>query len=115
LSDGLRWCQRLVLDTTSLGGRVTHLIDPAAPLTSDQEVVDHVRRTAQTLYHPVGTCRMGTDTDAVVDPDLRVAGIDGLRVADASVMPTLIRGHTNAPAIAIGERAARLVAGPAHV
>ncbi|MCA1784256.1 MAG: glucose-methanol-choline oxidoreductase, partial [Intrasporangiaceae bacterium] len=115
LSDGLRWCQRLILDTTTLGARITHLIDPAAPLTTDQDVVDHVRRTAQTLYHPVGTCRMGSDPDAVVDPDLRVSGIDALRIADASVMPTLIRGHTNAPAIAIGERASRLVAERARV
>ncbi len=115
LSDGLRWCQRLLVDTSTLGSRVTHLIDPASPLTTGEQVTEHVRRTAQTLYHPVGTCRMGSDPDAVVDPELRVTGIDGLRVADASVMPTLIRGHTNAPAIAIGERAARLVAGPARV
>jgi choline dehydrogenase len=115
LSDGLRWCQRLVTDSAALGARITHLIDPTAPLTTEPQVTDHVRRTAQTLYHPVGTCRMGSDPDAVVDPDLRVAGIDGLRVADASVMPTLIRGHTNAPAIAIGERASRLVADPARV
>lgn len=68
-----------------------------------------IRRHAQTLYHPVGTCRMGGDADSVVDPELRVRGIDGLRVADASVMPTIIRGHTNAPSIVIGEKAAELV------
>jgi choline dehydrogenase len=68
-----------------------------------------IRRYAQTLYHPVGTCRMGQDARSVVDPELRVRGVEGLRVADASVMPTIIRGHTNAPSIVIGERAADLV------
>jgi choline dehydrogenase len=68
-----------------------------------------MRRYSHTLYHPVGTARMGTDERSVVDPELRVRGVDGLRVADASVMPTVIRGHTNAPAIVIGEVAADLI------
>jgi choline dehydrogenase len=68
-----------------------------------------IRRYAQTLYHPVGTCRMGRDARSVVDPELRVRGVEGLRVADASVMPTIIRGHTNAPSIVIGERASDLL------
>ncbi|NUR62539.1 MAG: glucose-methanol-choline oxidoreductase [Catenulispora sp.] len=68
-----------------------------------------IRRYAQTLYHPVGTCRMGSDAGSVVDPALRVRGVQGLRVADASVMPSIVRGHTNAAAIVIGERAAELV------
>jgi choline dehydrogenase-like flavoprotein len=70
-----------------------------------------LRRYSHTLYHPVGTARMGLDAASVVDPELRVRGVDGLRVADASIMPTVIRGHTNAPAIVIGERAADLIRG----
>ncbi|TFV47809.1 choline dehydrogenase [Blastococcus sp. TF02A-35] len=70
-----------------------------------------VRDTLESLYHPVSSCRMGTDEQAVVDSQLRVRGIEGLRIADASVMPTLVRGNTNAPSIMIGERAADLVLG----
>jgi choline dehydrogenase-like flavoprotein len=76
---------------------------------------DYVRRTAVTYHHQVGTCKMGRDELAVVDPTLRVHGIEGLRVADASVMPTVITGNTNAPAIMIGERAADFAAPVAAV
>ena len=65
---------------------------------------------ATSVYHAVGTCRMGTDERAVVDPSLRVRGIDGLRVADASIMPAISGGNTNAPAMMIGEHAGRLIA-----
>lgn len=76
---------------------------------SDADVEDWVRRTAITYHHQVGTCRMGTDADAVVDPHLRVRGIEGLRVIDASVIPTVPTGNTNAPAAMIGERGARFL------
>ena len=77
---------------------------------SDETLVQHIRARADTIYHPVGTCKMGTDAMAVVDPQLRVHGVQGLRVVDASVMPTLIGGNTNAPTIMIAERAAEWMA-----
>ncbi len=67
-------------------------------------LVDHVRKYAKTVYHPAGTCRMGTDAQAVVDPKLAVHGVTGLWIADASIMPIVVSGNTNAPAIMIGER-----------
>ena len=75
------------------------------------DLEDDLRRRVELLYHPVGTCRMGTDDGAVVDGELRVRGVDGLRVADASIMPLITGGNTNAPVIMIGERAADLIKG----
>jgi choline dehydrogenase len=80
------------------------------PPTADMDVEAGLRRVAQTIYHPACTCRIGSDALAVLDPELRVRGVDGLRVADASAMPTLPRGHTQAAAYVIGERAAELLA-----
>ena len=76
---------------------------------SEEDLRAHIRAQTFTLYHPVGTCRMGSDVEAVVDTQLRVNGVEGLRVVDASVMPTVPRGNTNAPTIAIAERAADLI------
>jgi choline dehydrogenase len=84
-------------------------IFPARTDLSDAELAEFVRAKAETVYHPVGTCRMGSDVGAVVDPQLRVRGVEGLRVVDASVMPTLPGGNTNAPTIMIAERAADLI------
>ncbi|MFT4230319.1 MAG: GMC family oxidoreductase N-terminal domain-containing protein [Microbacterium sp.] len=79
------------------------------PDVADDAVEDYVRRTAITYHHQVGTCRMGVDAGAVVDPRLRVRGIDGLRVVDASIMPRITTGNTNAPAVLIGEQGARFL------
>ncbi len=84
-------------------------IAPGAQLQTDAELLEWVRNNAETTYHPVGTCKMGNDPMAVVDPELRVHGIAGLRVADASIMPTLTSGNTNAPCIMIGEKCAAMV------
>ena len=82
---------------------------PGKDRQTDDEILDWVKGAAETTYHPIGTCKMGSDPMAVVDSRLRVHGIAGLRVADASIMPTLTSGNTNAPAIMIGEKAADLV------
>lgn len=76
---------------------------------TEEELARWIRERSETLYHPVGTCRMGTDEDSVVDPALRVRGVQGLRVADVSIMPMINRGHTHAPAVMIGEKAADLI------
>src|ERR1700720_447307 len=84
-------------------------IAPGADQTTDDEILQWVKRAAETTYHPVGTCKMGSDPMAVVVARLRVHGVEGLRVADASIMPTLTSGNTNAPSIMIGEKAAAMV------
>ncbi|MBW4470533.1 MAG: GMC family oxidoreductase N-terminal domain-containing protein [Stenomitos rutilans HA7619-LM2] len=82
---------------------------PGAQVQSDADLEAYIRAAGSTVYHPVGTCKMGTDTMAVVDPELRVHGIEGVRVVDASIMPTITTGNTNAPTIMIGEKAADLI------
>ena len=84
---------------------------PAEEVETDDEIEAFLRRETELLYHPVGTCRMGSDETAVVDPELRVRGVEGLRVADASVMPVITGGNTNAPTMMIGEKAADLIRG----
>ena len=84
-------------------------LHPGAKAKSDADISDFVRNEAETLYHPVGTCKMGNDSMAVVDARLRVRGIEKLRVVDASVMPRIIAGNTNAPTIMIAEKAADMI------
>jgi choline dehydrogenase-like flavoprotein len=85
-----------------------------ASVNTDEEIRAAIRARADTVYHPVGTCKMGTDAAAVVDPALRVHGVAGLRVADCAIMPSIVSGNTNAPAVMIGEKAADLILADAH-
>src|SRR5690606_11620225 len=82
---------------------------PDVSIVSDADIEKDIRARAETIYHPVGTCRMGNDNQAVVDTRLRVNGVRGLRVADASIMPLIISGNTNASCMMIGEQAARFI------
>lgn len=100
---------RSIFDTKALRNLCGAELMPGEGVRSDDEVIDWVKRTAETAYHPVGTCKMGSDPNAVVDERLRVHGIAGLRVADASIMPTLTSGNTNAPSMMIGEKAAAMI------
>ena len=112
LREGLR-VAREILNAGPLKDIVRDEILPGPSATSDAALDEHLRRTVKTDYHPVGTCRMGhdDDPDAVVDVHLRVRGIDGLRVVDASVMPKLVTANTNAPTMAIADRAVSLIRG----
>jgi choline dehydrogenase len=105
---GLKLCRRL-LANPHLEHFIASEFLPGREVQSDDELLDYARRRGGTVYHPTSTCKMGVDRMAVVDPELRVRGVLGLRVADASVMPTVVSGNTNAATIMIGERAADLV------
>ena len=84
-------------------------IQPGPNIKSDKDLLSHIRERSETAYHPVGTCRMGSDEFAVVDNELKVRGIQNLRIADASIMPTLVSGNTNAVCMMIGEKCADLI------
>ncbi|MEO7020319.1 MAG: choline dehydrogenase [Ktedonobacteraceae bacterium] len=88
---------------------------PGQQAQSDEDIAEYIRNNVETLYHPVGTCKMGNDSMAVVDAHLRVRGVEGLRVIDASIMPTVVGGNTNAPTIMIAEKAADLLKGTSSV
>ena len=108
LVEGMRIARR-VGEAPALAKYVEHELYPGNNVETDDEILDFCRRTGATVFHPIGTCKMGSDANAVVDERLRVHGIRGLRVADASIMPTLVSGNTNAPAIMIGEKGAQMV------
>ena len=99
---------REIMKSAAFGGNVTAELHPGPDYDAANMKAEVLNR-ATTVYHGVGTCRMGTDDRAVVGPDLKVRGIEGLRVADASIMPSIIGGNTNAPSIMIGDKAADLV------
>ncbi len=106
---GLRMCMEIARTAPLAEWASEQILAPASD--SDTDLEEYVRANAQTTYHPVGTCKMGVDDLAVVDPELRVRGVEGLRVVDASIMPTIPRGNTNAPTIAVAEKAADILRG----
>ncbi|WP_338118959.1 GMC family oxidoreductase [Paracraurococcus ruber] len=112
--EGIKLGRRLA-QAKAFQGIVQEEVVPGPAAASDEEILGFIRRTGITIYHPSGTCRMGGDEHSVVDPELRVRGIDGLRVADAAVMPTVVSGNTNAPSIMIGEKCADLLKAAARV
>jgi choline dehydrogenase-like flavoprotein len=111
LMAGLRMCADIAR-SPALNGIIGKIARPRGATDLGDETLERALNSlSHTLYHPVSTCRMGSDDASVVDPELRVRGVDGLRVADASVMPTIIRGHTHAPSVLIGEKASDLIRG----
>jgi choline dehydrogenase/4-pyridoxate dehydrogenase len=112
IRDGLKLVRRMA-QTPPLADFVARELAPGAAVQNDGELDAYIRATAATAHHPLGTCKMGTDSDAmaVVDPELRVRGVEGLRVVDASVMPDLVGGNINAPVIMIAEKAADMIRG----
>jgi len=101
--------RRAFIDGIRILRKILAEVDPGPKVQSDDELLDFCRRTGSTVYHPTSTCRMGSDALAVVDQRLRVRGIEGLRVVDASVMPDLMSGNTNAPTIMIAEKASDMI------
>jgi choline dehydrogenase len=112
--DGLKIGRR-ILATSPMGRYVSEEYQPGPSVTTDEQLLLHARNTGNTVFHPTSTCKMGVDAMAVVDPELRVYGIEGLRVVDASIMPTVISGNTNAATIMIGEKAADMVRQPVRM
>jgi choline dehydrogenase len=105
---------RKIAEQPALKPYIAEEVQPGPAVTSDEDMIEDLRNRGVSNLHPVGTCRMGIGPDAVVDPRLKVHGIDGLRVADASIMPQIVGGNTNAPSIMIGEKAAAMMLEDAH-
>jgi choline dehydrogenase len=108
LADGVRLARALAA-TRAYAELLGDPVAPSASVQTQEAQRDWIRETADTIFHPAGTCRMGLDATAVVDPALRVRGVEGLRVADASVMPTVVNSQTNAACLMIAEKAAALI------
>lgn len=108
LIEGLKLARRILADSQFDAIRGEEML-PGKAVQTDEQLLAYVREYAATVFHPVGTCKMGLDPMSVVGPDLKVHGVQGLRVVDASIMPSLISGNTNAPCIMIGEKAADLI------
>lgn len=106
--EGLHWARRIAAQSP-LAEFISHQISPGDDIITNVALLAHARRAGATLYHPVGTCAMGHGPNAVVDPQLRVHGVAGLRVVDASIMPRIVSGNTNAPTIAIAEKASDMI------
>ena len=100
---------RKLMATNALAPFIVEEMTPGTKVQTEEELLDSARNISQTIYHPVGTCKMGSDENSVVDSRLRVNGVKGLRVVDASIMPTITSGNTNAPVIMIAEKAADLI------
>jgi choline dehydrogenase len=97
------------MKTEAMKEFVNDEIQPGFEISTDDDILEFIKNKAETVYHPSGTCKMGFDQNAVVDKNLKVHGIKGLRVADASIMPTLVSGNTNAVCMMIGERCADFI------
>ncbi len=100
---------RRICASRAMAPFVSEEVLPGSDVQSDEALLECARNIGQTIYHPVGTCKMGSDERAVVDERLRVHGVEGLRVVDASIMPTITSGNTNAPTIMIAEKAADMI------
>jgi choline dehydrogenase-like flavoprotein len=107
--EAIRLTRRIVLESKAYAPYGPREFRPGAALQTDAELAEAAGNIGTTIFHPVGTCRMGSDPGAVVDPRLKLRGLSGLRIADASIMPTITSGNTNSPTIMIAEKAADMI------
>ncbi len=110
LLNGLKIARR-VLEAPAMKRHIKAELLPGPQVQSDDTLIADIRARAETIYHPVGTCRMGQDEASVVDPQAQVRGVEGLRVVDASIMPSIIAGNTNAPVMMIAENVSKMMLG----